>query len=87
MLVKKNKIWVWTAVDHFKRGILGWVVGDHSAKTFEPLWSIVSLWKCYFYVTYGWKVYPKFITPGDQIISKIYMTRIFGAKTLDLDAI
>ena len=23
----KNKIWVWTAVDHFKPGILAWVVG------------------------------------------------------------
>jgi transposase-like protein len=23
---KKNKIWVWTAVDHFKKGILGWVI-------------------------------------------------------------
>jgi hypothetical protein len=21
---KKNKIWIWTAVDHFKPGILGW---------------------------------------------------------------
>ncbi len=36
---KKNKIWIWTAVDHFKRGILDWVIGDHSAETFEPLWA------------------------------------------------
>ncbi len=35
--VKKNKIWLWTAVDHFKAGILGWVLGDHSAETFRPL--------------------------------------------------
>jgi insertion element IS1 protein InsB len=34
-----NKIWVWTAVDHFKKGILGWVIGDHSSKTFRPLWE------------------------------------------------
>ena len=34
---KKKKVWIWTVVDHFKPGILGWVVGDHSAKTFEPL--------------------------------------------------
>jgi hypothetical protein len=37
---KKNKIWLWTAVDPFKQGILGWVIGDHSAKTFAPLWAI-----------------------------------------------
>jgi insertion element IS1 protein InsB len=36
---KTDKIWLWTAVDHFKPGILGWVLGDHSAKTFEPLWD------------------------------------------------
>lgn len=39
---KKNKIWVWTAVDHFQAGILGWVVGDHSAETFMVLWQTLS---------------------------------------------
>ena len=61
---------LWTAVDHFKPGILGWVLGDHSAKTFEPLWAIVKLWQCYFYITDGWSVYPGFIPDGDPIISK-----------------
>jgi IS1 family transposase len=69
---QKNKIWLWTAVDPFKQGILGWVVGDLSAKTFAPLWAIVSTWQCYFYVTDGWSVYPCFIPEGDQIISKTY---------------
>jgi IS1 family transposase len=62
---KKNKILIWTAVDHFKQGILGWVVGDHSSETFKPLWEIVSFWKCYFYVTDGWSVYPQFIPNGE----------------------
>ncbi|MDV2997859.1 MAG: hypothetical protein N4J56_007564 [Chroococcidiopsis sp. SAG 2025] len=35
----------------------GWLVGDHSADTFRPLWAIVSQWKCFFYVTDGWSVY------------------------------
>jgi hypothetical protein len=34
---KKTCTGLWTAVDHFKPGILGWVLGDHSAKIFEPL--------------------------------------------------
>lgn len=45
---KKNKIWIWTAVDHFKAGIFRWVIGDHSAQTFEPLWHFVEMWQCYF---------------------------------------
>jgi len=61
---------LWTAVDHFKPGILGWALGDHSAKKFEPLWDKVNAWKCYFYVTDGWSVYPMFIPDGNQIVSK-----------------
>lgn len=72
---KKTLIWLWTAVDHFPPGILAWVLGDHSAKTFEPLWAIVSTWNCYFIVTDGWSVYPGFIPEGDQIICKTYMTK------------
>ena len=64
---KKTCIWLWTAVDHFKPGILGWVLGAHSGKTFEPLWSLVNKWKCYFYVTDGPKVYPNFIADEYQI--------------------
>jgi IS1 family transposase len=78
---KKNKIWLWTAVDHFKAGILGWVLGDHSAKTFAPLWTIVAAWRCYFYVTDGWPVYPGFIADEDHIVSKTYMTRVEGENT------
>jgi IS1 family transposase len=78
---KKNKIWIWTAVDHFRSGILGWVIGDHSAATFKPLWLMVAAWQCYFYVTDGWSVYPGFIPDGDQIVSKTYMTRVEGENT------
>jgi insertion element IS1 protein InsB len=70
---------VWTTVYHFKAGILGWVLGDHSSETFRPLWEqLVSKWKCYFYVTDGWTVYPIFIPDGDQIVSKTYLTIVEG---------
>jgi IS1 family transposase len=78
---QKNKIWVWTAVDHFRKGILAWTLGDHSAETFEPLWTIVVAWQCYFYVTDGWTVYPSFIPDGDQIISKTSMKRVEGENS------
>ncbi len=78
---KKNKIWSSTAVNHFQLGILAWVVGDYSAATFEYLWAIASLWHCFFYVTDGFNVYPKYIPDGDQIVSKTYMTRVEGENT------
>ena len=36
----RHKIWLWTAVNHFQPVILRWVLGDHSAKTFQPLWEL-----------------------------------------------
>ena len=78
---KKNKVWVWTAVDHFRPGILGWVIGDHSAQTFGILWQALAFWQCYFWVSDGNPVYPSFIPDGDQIVSKIYMIRVEGENT------
>ncbi|ELS05449.1 transposase, IS1 family [Xenococcus sp. PCC 7305] len=60
---------------------MAWAIGERSSRTFQPLWKIASQWDCYFYVTDGWKVYPKFIPDGDQIVSKIYMTRVEGENT------
>jgi IS1 family transposase len=81
LLVKKNRFWVWTALDKDYSEILEFVFGDRSAKTFEQLWEKVKHWNCYFWITDGYKVYPKFIRDGDQIISKISMTRIEGENS------
>ena len=78
---KGNKVWIWTVVNHFRAGILGWVVGDHSAETFRPLWALIAWWSCYFWVSDGNPVYPGFIPAGDQIVSKTYMTRVEGENT------
>jgi IS1 family transposase len=68
-------------VDHFAPGILGWVVGDPTAATFQPLWDAISTWQCYFWVRDGNPVYPGFIPSGDQIVSKTYMIRAEGENT------
>ena len=78
---KRNKLWIWTAVNHKQPGILAWVIGDRSSKTFKLLWVIVKCWHCFFYVTDGWKVYSMFIEESDQIVSKTYMTRVEGENT------
>jgi IS1 family transposase len=36
-------------------------VGDRSAKTFAKLWKKIEHWKSYFWITDGYKGYPKFI--------------------------
>ena len=78
---KRNKVWIWTVVDHFQPGILGWAVGDHSAETFRPLWSAIACWQCFFWVSDGNPVYPSFIPAGDQIVNKTDMTRVEGENT------
>jgi IS1 family transposase len=37
--------------------------------------------KFYFWITDGYKVYPKVIPDGDQIISKTSMTRVEGENS------
>ncbi|BAZ65942.1 insertion element protein [Fischerella sp. NIES-4106] len=79
--VKKNKVWIWTALDKDYSSILEYVIGSRSAETFERLWNKISDWNCYFWITDGYKVYPKFIPDGDQIVSKIGMTRVEGENS------
>ncbi len=78
---KKNKIWLWTAVNHGLPGILAWVVGDRSAETFKQLWKIVRGWKSFWYVTDGYAVYPTFIDDIDYLVDKTYMTCVEGENT------
>lgn len=78
---KKNKYWVWTVVNHNKKGIILWTIGDRSHQTFAFLWSIIKCWHSFWYVTDGWKVYPMYIESEDHLVSKTYMTRVEGENT------
>ncbi len=78
---KKNKYWVWTVVNHKKKGIILWTIGDRSHQTFALLWSVIKCWHSFWYVTDGWKVYPMYIESEDHLISKTYMTRVEGENT------
>ncbi|WP_442937461.1 IS1 family transposase [Nostoc sp.] len=64
-----------------KSQILAWVLGDHSAETFNLCGTLFAGGFALFYVTDGWKVYLSFIEPGDHIVSKTYMTRVEGENT------
>ena len=78
---KKNKVWIWTVVNHWQPGILLWTVGDRSSNSFQIIWSIIKCWHSFWYVTDGWKVYPGFIEPEDHLVCKTYMTRVEGENT------
>ncbi|WP_346294473.1 IS1 family transposase [Sphaerothrix gracilis] len=78
---KKNKVWLWTATDKARAGIWAWTLGDRSAQTFRVLWAQVQFWQCFWYVTDGWPVYPKFIKVADHVVSKPHMTRVEGENS------
>ena len=60
---QKNKLWLWTAVNHFQPGILGGVLGDHSATTFRSLWEargqLEMLLLCHRWIASLPHVYPR----------------------------
>jgi len=76
-----NKMLAWTVVNHKAPGIIAWVIGDRSSKTFKHLWMTIRCWHSYFYVTDGYPVYPCFISNEDHIVSKTYMTRVEGENS------
>ena len=78
---KNNKLWIWTVVNHQKKGTILWNIGDRSHESFEPIWQIIKCWHSFWYVTDGWKVYPMYIQSEDHLISKTYMTRVEGENT------
>lgn len=41
---RRNKVLVWTAVNHLALGILAIQIGDRSGKTFAKLWKRIRSW-------------------------------------------
>ena len=79
---KTDKIWIWTAVNHYLLGILAMEIGDRSGKTFEKLWARIKVWDCRRYLTDGYCVYVNFINPKKHLVQpKTRMTRVEGENT------
>ena len=78
---KKNKRWLWTAVDGKRLGILAWQLGDRGLETFWPLWLVVRGWQCFLYITDGWPVYACCIDDDDPLVRKTAMHRGEGENT------
>ncbi len=79
---KKQKVWIWTALNHYQPGILAITVGDRSGKTISKLWGRVEDWDSKWYITDGYYVYANFIDPSKHLImKKTKMTRVEGKNT------
>jgi hypothetical protein len=68
---KKNKIWLWTAVNKGFPGILAWSIGDRSAETFKPLWKIIKGWKCFFMLRMVTLFIPSLLTILTTLLVKL----------------
>ncbi len=55
---KKCSFGARTVVNSHQAGVLKWIIGDRSSKTFCRLWWIVRGWCCFLYITDGYPVNP-----------------------------
>ena len=79
---KANKVWVWTAINHYASGILAIQIGDRSGQTFEKLWQRIKAWDSRKYLMDGYCVYAHYIDSKKHIIlPKTQLTRVEGENT------
>jgi len=79
---KTDKIWLWTAINHYAPGILAIEVGDRSGQTFAKLWQRIETWKSRRYLTDGYCVYANYIDPEKHLVlPKILLTRVEEENT------
>lgn len=44
ILIKKDYIWIWKAIDHNTRKLIGWECGDRSPQTLTKFLDRLNLW-------------------------------------------
>ena len=59
-LNKKQKFWIWRAVDCSNNKTIGWVIGNRDAETFRPLYKKSKKYAKHYY-TDDWEVYREII--------------------------
>ena len=78
---KTDKIWLWTAINHYAPGILAIEIG-RSGQTFAKLWQKIETWKSRRYLTDGYCVHANYINPEKHLVlPKILLTRVEGENT------
>ena len=67
--VKKNKLWVWKALDRANNRTVAWTLGNRDAATFKELYNRVK-GKGKTYFTDDWDVYRKVLPKRQHMIGK-----------------
>ncbi len=79
---RNNKVWVWTAINHYDPGILAIEIGYRSGQTFEKLWKRIRIWDSRRYLTDGYCVYTNYIdSEKHTVLPKTKLTRVEGENT------
>gem|GEM_PF-307658 len=73
---KKNKIWIWRAIERVENKTIGWLVGDRSAKTFEKFFERFKGLKHAVFYTDDYEVYEKIIPKNTHKSGKKYTIKI-----------
>src|SRR5215510_9458106 len=68
-LSKKNKLWVWRAVERGRNRTIGWCVGDRSTETFRAFYQRFEHLDAMFYSD-DWESYAKVIPNGRLVTEK-----------------
>ncbi len=72
---KKNKVWIFKALNRANNKSIAWVVGRRNKKTLQSLYDKLSHLKATYY-TDGWKTFTKVLPFDRHIIGKKHTCRI-----------
>ena len=82
MVIKKNRVWVWIAIDRLKNKFIDFQIGTRGTKTGRKLWERIKN-KCKVLVmTDFWKAYTNFIPWRKHVQSKAETCMIEGYNSL-----
>ena len=72
---KKNKVWIFKALNRANNKSIAWVVGGRNKKTLQSLYEKLSHLKATYY-TDGWKTFAKVIPFDRHVVGKKHTCRI-----------
>lgn len=72
---KKNKVWIFKALNRANNKSIAWVVGRRNKKTLQSLYDKLSHLKATYY-TDGWKTFTKVLPLDRHVVGKKHTSRI-----------
>ena len=79
---KKNKKWVWFAIDRKTMKIVGFTIGNRGKRSLTKLLKMIEKFNIKIYYTDGYKAYNEMIDKSKHIIGKNFTTNIESFNSL-----